>query len=131
MCSEASASKRRTACRAPRLGRFGERAASREEIDHVPLTKCLVTLALKPCPRGDLNPHALSRALAPQASASTYSATRTGPQTHGAPPNYSNRNRADPPVQAARNPLGEDEAMSSDYQPDAEVVGLCAELIRI
>ena len=29
------------------------------------------------CPRGDLNPHALSRALAPQASASTYSATRT------------------------------------------------------
>ena len=30
------------------------------------------------CPRGDLNPHALSRALAPQASASTYSATRTG-----------------------------------------------------
>ena len=30
------------------------------------------------CPRGDLNPHALKRALAPQASASTYSATRTG-----------------------------------------------------
>ncbi len=29
------------------------------------------------CPRGDLNPHALLRALAPQASASTYSATRT------------------------------------------------------
>ncbi|MDX6307174.1 MAG: hypothetical protein QOI06_220 [Nocardioidaceae bacterium] len=29
------------------------------------------------CPRGDLNPHALIRALAPQASASTYSATRT------------------------------------------------------
>jgi dTMP kinase len=29
------------------------------------------------CPRGDLNPHALLRALAPQASASTNSATRT------------------------------------------------------
>ena len=29
------------------------------------------------CPRGDLNPHALKRALAPQASASAYSATRT------------------------------------------------------
>src|SRR5215212_9074435 len=29
------------------------------------------------CPRGDLNPHALLRALAPQASASTYSATQT------------------------------------------------------
>ena len=29
------------------------------------------------CPRGDLNPHALIRALAPQASASAYSATRT------------------------------------------------------
>jgi acetylornithine deacetylase/succinyl-diaminopimelate desuccinylase-like protein len=27
--------------------------------------------------------------------------------------------------------VGEDEAVSSDYQPDAEVVGLCAELIRI
>ena len=30
-----------------------------------------------PCPRGDLNPHALIRALAPQASASANSATRT------------------------------------------------------
>lgn len=30
------------------------------------------------CPRGDLNPYALKRALAPQASASTNSATRTG-----------------------------------------------------
>ena len=30
------------------------------------------------CPRGDLNPYALIRALAPQASASTNSATRTG-----------------------------------------------------
>jgi hypothetical protein len=29
------------------------------------------------CPRGDLNPHALIRALAPQASASANSATRT------------------------------------------------------
>ena len=29
------------------------------------------------CPRGDLNPHAPFRALAPQASASAYSATRT------------------------------------------------------
>ena len=29
------------------------------------------------CVRGDLNPHALIRALAPQASASAYSATRT------------------------------------------------------
>src|SRR5215218_4737666 len=29
------------------------------------------------CPRGDLNPHAPRRALAPQASASAYSATRT------------------------------------------------------
>src|SRR5699024_5011352 len=29
------------------------------------------------CPRGDLNPHALYRALAPQASASAVSATRT------------------------------------------------------
>lgn len=29
------------------------------------------------CPRGDLNPHPLMRGLAPQASASTYSATRT------------------------------------------------------
>ncbi len=29
------------------------------------------------CPRGDLNPHAPQRALAPQASASAYSATRT------------------------------------------------------
>ena len=29
------------------------------------------------CPREDLNLHALKRALAPQASASTYSATRT------------------------------------------------------
>ena len=27
--------------------------------------------------------------------------------------------------------MGEDGAVSSDYQPDAEVVGLCAELIRI
>ena len=27
--------------------------------------------------------------------------------------------------------MGEDEAVSSDYQPEAEVVGLCAELIRI
>ena len=43
------------------------------------------------CPRGDLNPHALSRALAPQASASTYSATRTcGCSPRGAPTNYSN-----------------------------------------
>ena len=32
------------------------------------------------CPRGDLNPHALIRALAPQASASAYSATRTSAQ---------------------------------------------------
>src|SRR5690606_35676916 len=31
----------------------------------------------KVCPRGDLNPHAPQRALAPQASASAYSATRT------------------------------------------------------
>ena len=30
------------------------------------------------CPKGDLNPYALKRALAPQASASTNSATRTG-----------------------------------------------------
>ena len=36
-----------------------------------------VELGKMPCPRGDLNPHALLRALAPQASASTYSATRT------------------------------------------------------
>ena len=35
------------------------------------------------CPRGDLNPHARNRALAPQASASTYSATRTMPQNSG------------------------------------------------
>ena len=33
------------------------------------------------CPRGDLNPHPLIRGLAPQASASAYSATRTGGAT--------------------------------------------------
>ena len=32
---------------------------------------------VRKCPRGDLNPHAPFRALAPQASASAYSATRT------------------------------------------------------
>ena len=33
------------------------------------------------CPRGDLNPHPLIRGLAPQASASAYSATRTSAVT--------------------------------------------------
>ncbi len=41
------------------------------------MTKGQVRDLVCQCPRGDLNPHALSRALAPQASASTYSATRT------------------------------------------------------
>lgn len=40
------------------------------------------------CPRGDLNPHALIRALAPQASASANSATRTsGRRAWGGPSN--------------------------------------------
>ena len=34
------------------------------------------------CPRGDLNPHSRHRPLAPQASASAYSATRTGCADH-------------------------------------------------
>ena len=56
------------------------------------LTRCDVSNLL--CPRGDLNPHALSRALAPQASASTYSATRTcGCTPRGARTNYSNLRR--------------------------------------
>ena len=33
---------------------------------------------VRKCPRGDLNPHSRHRPLAPQASASAYSATRTG-----------------------------------------------------
>ena len=41
------------------------------------MTKDQVRDLVCQCPRGDLNPHALLRALAPQASASTYSATRT------------------------------------------------------
>ena len=58
--------------------------------NHFPLPKCLVSTALKLCPRGDLNPHAPQGALAPQASASTYSATRTRSPIGGEPMNYSN-----------------------------------------
>jgi hypothetical protein len=55
------------------------------------MTKDQVRDLVCQCPRGDLNPHALSRALAPQASASTYSATRTRwVHLAGAPTNYSN-----------------------------------------
>ena len=55
--------------------------ALRLRVDFDPSTRT-VTLdgtggEVSPCPRGDLNPHAPQRALAPQASASTYSATRT------------------------------------------------------
>ena len=39
---------------------------------------CLVRRGFVSCPREDLNLHSLKRPLAPQASASTNSATRTG-----------------------------------------------------
>ena len=82
-----------------------------------------------------MNPHALLRALAPQASASTYSATRTCAAPRGAPTNYSNlRGLAEDfllgPAAGVRR-IRQDEPVSADYQPDAEVVELCQELIRI
>jgi hypothetical protein len=49
------------------------------------MTKDQVRDLVCQCPRGDLNPHAPQGALAPQASASTYSATRTGVLSAGRP----------------------------------------------
>src|SRR3954454_10538188 len=89
------------------------------------------------CPRGDLNPHALIRALAPQASASANSATRTsaeGTLATGEPiahigsgavecqDGVMSRDQTDQPGQSSYAP---------SYDPTGEVVDLCRDLIRI
>ena len=86
------------------------------------------------CPRGDLNPHALIRALAPQASASANSATRTS-----APRTVAKRRAASPHRGDARRGC-QDGGMSTDSDrcrrdrrttPRREVVEMCRDLIRI
>src|SRR6478735_6282136 len=77
------------------------------------------------CPRGDLNPHALIRALAPQASASTYSATRTWVSRQRRKPGNSSK-----VALPCDNATGQDGVMSS-YRPEEDVVEICRDLIRI
>src|SRR3954454_11886961 len=93
------------------------------------------------CPRGDLNPHALIRALAPQASASANSATRTSaegtlattrPGSHigSGPQECQDGGMADDTL---RDPghSADDSTYDPSYDPTGEVVDLCRDLIRI
>ena len=72
---------------------------------------CIAMWGYGSCPRGDLNPHAPFRALAPQASASAYSATRTYARPRylpGRPPHDSKscrvRRSSCPPLRSAARP---------------------------
>ena len=83
--------------------------------------------------RGGLEPHALSRALAPQAS--VYLFRHPDLRLHrGARTNYSNLRRnaegLHRPGQAPTR-IGKDEPVSADYRPEAEVVELRQRAIRI
>src|SRR3954471_13142559 len=93
------------------------------------------------CPRGDLNPHALIRALAPQASASANSATRTsaeGTLATGRPDphigsGWLDRADAGPPG-VRMGAMAEDlehAAYDPSYDPTGEVVDICRDLIRM
>src|SRR6187551_2803272 len=84
------------------------------------------------CPRGDLNPHALIRALAPQASASANSATRTSAQgtlaTEGPVPHIGNGPRRPPTRGPSSVRMGsmatdrEHPSYAPSYDPAGEVV---------
>src|SRR3954462_1420718 len=87
------------------------------------------------CPRGDLNPHALIRALAPQASASANSATRTSAQgtlaTVGLLLTSANEGARCQDGDMAHQ-SGDTQSGAGDkptYDPAGEVVGLCQDLI--
>src|SRR3954452_6455275 len=93
------------------------------------------------CPRGDLKPHALIRALAPQASASANSATRTSaegtlattrPGSHigSGPQECQDGGMADDTLRDPGHPA-DDSTYDPSYDPTGEVVDLCRDLIRI
>src|SRR3954453_10827404 len=89
------------------------------------------------CPRGDLNPHALIRALAPQASASANSATRTSAEgtlaTHDPIPHIGSRRSEcqDGVMSDDRTNQDQQSSYTPSYAPTEEVVDLCRDLIRI